>query len=285
MNEPYVVSGDIGGLLADWALATGFSPPSAAYLENQRTEFSLFMNGIFPTFEFVPEKELREGIALLVAGCGLPAVSLDRAYFPTAWPLDLTRAVDADGRDRGLVRRPASPPLLRQFRDLAAAGLGEVVLVDDVLFSGSLLVRVIRDLGRLGLRVRVVCIGVGVGCGLGRLRSDGIEVRCLREYSAVIDEICERDFYPGVPFSGRLLFGSADVGRPYLRPFGDPGRWASVPDPWVRPFSEFCLRQTVDLFGEIGRISGRPVRCVDLGRPVFSLPQDDTSFVEALRRL
>lgn len=121
--------------------------------------------------------------------------------------------------------------------------------------------------------------------GIHRINQSKRTVRYIRRYEEVIDEVCERDFYPGVPFSGRLLVNHENVGVPYLLPFGHPGKWASIPDRWQVSFSGFCLQQTIRLFEEIERCSDRMVGCSELGRMVATLPRDGTRFVEALRAL
>jgi hypothetical protein len=157
--------------------------------------------------------------------------------------------------------------------------------VDDVVFTGELIVEVIQRLSSLGIKVSLVCVGVGIAEGIHQINQLNCEVRCVRRYEEVIDEICERDFYPGIPFSGRLLIGNGNVGVPYLLPFGDPGKWASIPLEWQVPFSEFCIKQTVKLFEEIERCSSKIISCAELGRMVSTLPQDKTRFVDALRVL
>lgn len=145
--------------------------------------------------------------------------------------------------------------------------------------------RVARLFTKCDMRVRLICAGIGVTKGLWRLQQLNYEVRCVRQYESVIDEVCERDFYPGVPLSGRTLFGAKNVGVPYLLPFGKPGEWASMPTNWQVPFSAFCIQQTIRLFKEIERHSQRIVTCSDLGRLVVRLPQDGQRFVNELYAL
>src|SRR3989344_5866861 len=285
MHRPYVVSADIQLLVKEWAFRSGFPPPGRGFMSELRKEFDLFMRGIFPSFELVPEVELADGLAMLVARTGLPPISLDSVYFRSADQLDIARYVDANGNDRGLGRRHGTPPLFQQFKKIAETGVREAVLVDDVIFTGELLERIIHCLSRVGVRAPVVCAGIGIGEGVSRINHTQREVRCVRIYEEVIDEICERDFYPGVPFAGRSLARDGASGVPYLLPFGNPGKWASIPREWEWRFSEFCLGQTIWLFEEIERRSNRIVACSDLDRAVIGLPRDSTRFVDALRSL
>lgn len=285
MKKPYVVSADVYLLMKEWAMQRGFVLPDNDFFSKLRDEFYCFMTNIFPSFELVPEVELAEGIARLISESGLTPVSLDRVYFQGEKHLDITRLVDYVGLDLGLWHRPDTLPLMQQFRNVQKAGLHEVVLVDDVVFTGELIERIIRCLSQFGIRVPLVCAGIGIAEGICRIGKSKCEIRCVRTYEEVIDEVCERDFYPGVPFSGRLLAGVKNIGVPYLLPFGNPAKWASIPSEWQVPFSRFCIQQTIHLFEEIEKRSGKIVSCAELGRMVRMLPQGKTRFVDALRAL
>lgn len=281
MIKPYVVSADIGFLLQEWALKKGFSVP-VHIIPQVRAEFISVMGRFFPYFDFVPEEELKEGIKNLVLSSGLAPVSLDRVYFQEAIHLDITRIVDGDRNDQGFGNRPNTPRLLSQIRNIKEAGLKEVVLIDDVVFTGNLLERVIHCFSKVGIKVPLICVGIGVEKGIRRINHSRRKASCVRVYEDVTDEVCERDFYPGVPFSGRLLKGNENVGVPYLFPFGNPGKWASIPKFWQNSFSDFCIRQTISLFEAIEECSQREVMCSEAGRYVISLPQDGTRLVDAL---
>lgn len=282
---PYVVSEDIKLLLQDWTEKRGFNLPKPEFFIELRDEFKSYMGQIFAGFELVPETELLEGIRERVEKSGLFPVSLDKVYFRSEPSLDITRLVDEAGKDRGLGKRAGTPSLLRQFRALKESGVNEVVLVDDVIFTGDLVRRTGKLLERMGVRVPMVCAGIGIVEGIEQLNGFGQEVSCVREYEEVVDEICERDFYPGVPMCGRSLQGDENTGVPYILPFGNPGKWASIPTEWQEPLSRFCIGQTIKLFEAIEEKSSRYVKCQDLERAVSGFPQADTRFVEELRRV
>lgn len=284
-QRPYVVSEDIRLLLQNWAEQRGFNLPTSEFFTDFRGEFKSYLEQIFDGFELVPEIELLEGITERVRASGLPAVSFDRVYFRSQPSLDITRLVEENGQDKGLGRRAGTTNLLRQFRSLKEQGIREVVLVDDVIFTGGLIKRAGKLLEKMGIRVPKVCAGIGIAEGIEQLNGFGQEVSCVREYEEVVDEICERDFYPGVPMGGRSLEGNENVGVPYILPFGNLGKWASIPGEWQGPFSRFCLIQTIKLFEAIEESSGRVVRCRDLERKVISLPGDKTRFVDALKQV
>lgn len=282
-NKPYVVSADIRLLLQEWARRKGFSVPSKQFFTNLRSNFSYRMGGILPGFEMVGEEELSQGLNQIVEKNGLVPVSLDRVYYQSNPRLDIARIVEEEGNSRGLGRRSDTPFLLTQFRSLRKAGIKEVALVDDVIFSGDLIERVARTIERMRIKVPKVYAGIGITKGVNKLTQSGRKVECVKQYDEVIDEVCERDFYPGVPYSGRLLAAEGNVGAPYILPFGNPVQWASVPESYQVSFSKFCIGQSIQLFEEIERLSERQVKCSDLDRRVITLPSDSTRFVDALR--
>jgi len=230
---------------------------------------------------------IASGLQRLTEDLALPLVSLERSYHDdAAHHLHVNRTVDEQLTDRGISHRFGSEPLERQVEDIAQSGAKEVALVDDVIFSGQGLLSMIQLLALSGVRVPIVVAGVAIGKGKGRLESHGLEVRHVVYYSEVIDEVCERDFCPGVPLSGRSLHGARrDIGVPYIKPFGQPALWASIPASQETVFSRHCLNITGDLWEAIGQESGRGVRCCDLERLPLGAPHDETPFVEYLRGL
>lgn len=284
-QNPYVVSEDIGILMEKWAKNKGFIIPNKTLFAQLRSEFTQFMKQIFPNFESVSESELSSGLKNLVEKTELFPISLDRVYYQSNPKLDISRLVSAEGKDRGLGRRRDSPTLLSQFRKLRELGLKEAVLVDDVIFSGGLTERITNLLSSMGIEIPIICTGIAIQEGIDILARSGKELRAVRTYDRVIDEICERDFYPGVPLCGRSLNSKENIGIPYILPFGNPGKWASIPEKWQTSLSRLCLKQSIKLFEEIENCSGRYIYCSDLDRKIISLPNDKTRFINSLKQL
>lgn len=282
-QRPYVVSADIRLLLEQWAKRTGYSIPEDNFFTSLRADFSSYMKNIFPGFEMVPENELTVGLRKLIGTNDTTIISLDKTYYPSDITLDVTRQIDTSGNNIGLGRRADAPTLLSQFRKFQKTGNTCVALVDDVIFSGDVLRRIAIALTRLNLNVSSIYAAVGIKEGIDLLRNSGYNVFCVREYPDVIDEICERDFYPGVPLSGRLIDVTNNVGAPYILPFGKPGEWASIPNERQKPLSQFCIAQTIKLFGEIENKSNRIITCSATARKVPGMPKDNTRFIDALR--
>jgi hypothetical protein len=106
----------------------------------------------------------------------------------------------------------------------------------------------------------------------------------VEEFDDLIDQVCERDFYAGVPYSGREHAGADNVGFPYFLPFGKPKDWASVPDKHQKIFSRMCIRTSIDLFEELERLNNVEFKCKDLPRFVVGIPKDDSRFVDHLKQ-
>lgn len=189
-----------------------------------------------------------------------------------------------EGTDRGLKHRFGSHSLLKQLSLLKDKGFKDVCLVDDVIFSGVLTERVVQSLSHLGISVPVVCAGIGIQEGINRITTSSRSIHCLKTYGDVMDEVCERDFYLGVPYSGRSLCNSQNIGLPYILPYGKPDKWASIPVLSQKPFSEFCINQTTILFEEIEKTSGRIIDCSDIERKVLGQPEKGR-YVDFLRNI
>lgn len=281
-NPPYVVSEDISLLLERWANKNDFVLPNANFFSGLRKDFNEYFCNIFDKFELVPEKEITDGLKEIVDKSGLFPVTLDRTYYLSKLSLDITRCVDNNGQNKGLGRRKDSPLLLQQFKNLKSSGIKEVTLIDDVIFSGDLIRRVGNLLENIGIKVPTICAGIAIKEGVDQLNGFGKNVKFVREYRVVLDEVCERDFYPGVPLCGRSLISKNNISVPYILPFGNLNKWASIPKKFEIPLSRFCINQTKKLFEAIEKKSNKIVKCSDLPRSVIGLPYDETRFIDAI---
>ncbi|MFA6533970.1 MAG: phosphoribosyltransferase [Patescibacteria group bacterium] len=283
--KPYIVSADIKLLLAAWAAKNpeAIKLPGDDFFQGLRADFSACLRRIFPRFELIGETELVSGVKELVekwicppaALSAVPTVALDRVYYPVPdFSINLTRTMGDRQSEIQLRPRQSFSDLDLQIGAIAR-GIDDlwperkVVLIDDVIFAGEQIELVTKALAAKNIKVVAVVAGIGIDEGRHRIQALGhYPVNCVRYYSEVIDQICERDFYPGVPFSGRTVAAGPDrnIGMPYLRPFGDPRRWASIGE--EHDFSRFCLRQAIKLWQEIERLSGRQLLAKDLPREV-----------------
>jgi hypothetical protein len=282
----YIISEDISLLLGSWARENGFLVP-IALIKLLRQEMHAELERIFGNkVEVITEEALSQGLVEICRTTDLPIVSLDKSYLQHEWRLDINRAVDLELNDLGEKERFGCQPLDEQIARLKEAGLCHIALLDDVVFSGNGIVRLSNQLRQSGIEVALIIAGIVIGEGAERITNNEINILAVRHYAEVIDEICERDFYPGVPFSGRSIYNqSRNVGAPYLRPFGKPEEWASIPASESDGFSNFCLRQTIALWRGIEKVSDRPVKCSDISRLPIGAPDDGSRFVDFLGSL
>ncbi len=279
-HRPYVVSEDVRILLSRWAPLSGFALPCEEFFRSLREEMKKELETMFPEVHFVEERLLHEGLSRLARSRSVRLVSLDRTYLDGhPYAIETTRLMNRSLENSGQGSRTGQS-LEEQIQVLALRleGVREVQLADDVLYSGEGLLAIVEAFGRHGIRVSRVIGGVVMTEARRKLSDRGLEVSAVVEYDEVVDEICERDFYAGVPFSGRLLGERGkpyepETSAPYFLPFGLPTEWASIPAARQVQWSVFCLSQSAKLWRRIGETTRRLVHCSDLPRlPRFVRP-------------
>ncbi len=292
----YVVSEDVDILVSRWCKRKGFIPPSLDFYVSQRARTKAFLQNIFARVTFIDGKEIQNGLIASVAQHkknGLIVVGLERVYLEDSFfdaRIEITRSVDGDRRDIQIpMPRKGTPSKRVQFEQLRGKN---IALVDDVVFSGKTLVGTISELHKYHVNVHAVTAAIGVKNGVDYLNNaqfairgmpDHLIVHCLEEFDGVSDQICERDLYPGVPYSGREFFGVENFSFPYVYPFGQVQEWASIPEKEAKQFSLICLENTIALFEEIQNLNNVVLTCQNVPRPVFGSPKDSTPFVSFLK--
>lgn len=236
--------------------------------------------------DFIPEWFLRGWLKKVISARNCPVVSLERFYINTPFHMDICRAMDARlDAIIGLSARPGADNIKRQICRLT--NFKEIILADDILFSGGVweIIEKIRD---TGIKVKELICGISIGEGKEKLQANGVKVTSILHYEEVIDEICHRDFYAGVPYSGRMIVDNAgnNIGSaPYFIPFGKPVEWASIPENKAEEFSIFCLRQSIKLWEHIEKRFGKAIMCSQVERLPLGAPDNNTRFVEYLASL
>ncbi len=240
----YVVSQDLELLLRRW-FSQRFEGELSLPYDDIRHRLSTIL--AFGTHEvlMVSESEILGGLMRLLSAEKRPVISVDPVYWPSENMLHVTRGVDENFVSvPGLHPRYGHVSPSEQVAALVA-DLGatpheqvEVVLVDDIVFSGSVMVALINLLAPEGVKVvRVVC-GIAVAEVGGKnpfdlCRQHGAELEAVFSFGTpgtrqASDEICERDFFVFAPMCGRTYVGvEGNVGAPYVAPFGRPRDWAS----------------------------------------------------------
>jgi len=285
--KKYVVSEDMELVLKQLTAICGLALPPKENIAQLRYALKQQLQAVFgPAVEMITAESMRNGMEAAIAQTSTIPVSLDRLYVTCVHHIDMTRSVDTELRDCGETERCDSAPLPVQIKALAVEGVREVTLVDDVVFSGNGIVRLIELCAAYGVTVRAVIAGIAIGEGEQKITARGIPVHAAHRFSQVIDEICERDFYAGLPLSGRnVTMQLHNTGAPYFFPFGKPCEWASVPVEHAESLSQFCLRQNIALWRAIEAMSGTTVQCGDLPRLPFGAPCNGKPFVSYLESL
>ena len=281
-NKPYVVSADSRGLLKNWARENQLTLPNDAYFEGMLKDLEVTLRQYFAEVDIVSEEFLRQGLNGFIKSSPVPVVSLDRAYINPKQSnlvgfLDATRTVDSNLGNTGLGSRALEITLERQIGQLAARQSGKAIaLADDVIFEGKTMLQLVQKLRSKGVAVDAILAGIAIKEGKELLEQNGVRVDSLVVYDQVIDEICERDFVVGSPYSGRSVVNGKGVieGAPYLYPFGKPVEWASIPPEEAINFSLFALYQSLQLWMKTEQLSRQSIPTGQVAKPVFGLPEN-----------
>jgi hypothetical protein len=231
---PYVISAELEYVRAD-ALQLGA-------VDAFRQSLDADLQALGKNVEWVDASTLQQGMRAMCRTTNLPIISLDQRYIAQNNAdafLGISRAVGPDLIDAGYDARQGFEPIDAQFDALGQAFAGqEILLVDDVLFTGEMVDFISRELKGRGVRVAAVACGIAIGEGAEKLAAQGIETEPVVSFDAVDDEICERDFTL-LAGSGRKVLGQPRGGLYFDDVYGRPDKWASIPA-WGA--GGFCLR-------------------------------------------
>lgn len=283
--KPYLVSADTNRLLSSWAEKNRLLVPTSSYFASLLEELRQVLGSYFNQAEIISERELVEGLNELVKESSLPVISLDRTYIEANQPqlagfLDVTRATDENLNSIGLEGRSQALSIPAQVAKFVERYKNRpIALLDDVVFEGKTMLQVVEEFRCQGIPVEKILTGIVIGDGQRLLQENGLEVTSVvPAYVQVVDEICERDFRIGVPYSGRsVITPDGQQGAPYLLPFGKPVEWASIPEDRAVEFSLFCLWQSLQLWLEIERLSDVKIPTDKLAKPVFGLEFNEST--------
>ncbi len=304
----YIISEDLSILLKDWskrAFGREFDLDYAGILE--KLAKAIRTGNAFDVVT-ISENAISEGIRSLLKEGSRPIVSVDPVYVPSGdqvHMLHVTRCVKCIGRDfeesGELFSRHGHPAIEVQIQRLAqylranATQIAEVDLADDVVFSGGVIKKVIGELAKKNIRVRRVVCGIAVVASKDPFQichDLGTELCAAIRFprnpnEVVVDEICERDFFVFAPMCGRTLFGAENnIGVPYLKPFGETGKWASFDqDENDDAVSQRLLRLNVEILEQMELQLGRSIRFQDLDRQPHGVRNPEIASEELLLHL
>lgn len=223
----------------------------------------------------------------------IPIVSLDKIYLnedeENVIFLDCTRLNGSNklvSRNNSNDFSSVDEQVKKISEKLKVMGLNQIILVDDVVFSGSVLSSVIELFKNNGISVIGIRSAVATTNSFKRFNNElGLGLKCKYLLGEeVIDQICERDFYFGIPQSGISILEDGIIYKaPYFRPFGNPVERASIPKEYEDYFSKGCLKRSIWLWNEIERLSDKSFYISDLPEVIFNTSSDE-KIVKVLKK-
>lgn len=213
---------------------------------------------------------------------GFPIVSLDQIYLdPTDNRiifLDCTRldgSTDLVSRNNPNDKTNVEEQVKRISRSLPVK---QIVLADDVVFSGNVLKKVMELFERQGIETLGIRSAVATVEGYDFFNETlplGLKCGYLLGEN-VIDQICERDFYFGIAQSGISINKNGRIYKaPYFKPFGNPVERASIPVEYEEYFSKSCIVRSLALWSRIEELTGREVLVRDLPERINNTKLDE----------
>ena len=163
--------------------------------------------------------------------------------------------------------------------EFSKQGIKEIILLDDVVFSGSVLTTIINKFKKYNINVIGIrtCIATNESYQLfNKTLPLGLKCGFLMS-DQVIDQICERDFYFGIAGSGISVQRDNEILKaPYFKPYGDPVNRSSIPTFEEQRFSLTCLRRSLELWQEIDRLNNRKTLIKDLPEKIIDTKENDS---------
>src|SRR5579859_134176 len=241
MGKPYVISAEVDVATADLKQIV-----NQDCIESFRESLDADLRAMGKDTRWVASSTIRGGLEHAVATATLPVISLDDRYVSSADQfLGISRGVGPSLQDDGYVARRGYPPIEDQLSRVSGLGK-EVILVDEILFSGEMVTWLAALLIPYGVRIGAVAVGIAIQEGIDKLALEGIDVQAAKVFCAVEDEICERDFAV-VPGSGRRIDALAANALYFDAKNGKPDRWASIPQSSAEAFCVRSLERSLDL--------------------------------------
>jgi hypothetical protein len=285
--KPYAVLIDNYRLWNTWATEHQYQLPSREFFDTLSRDLHDQLKTCFPkkTVEFLSDEELALGLQRLIARFGVETVSLENIYVKSTFPIELTRYFDENWDVKGVLARPGAISLAEQLDRIAASGVKEVCVIDDVVFGGETVAIVISQLHQRNVRTVAVLAGVAMTSGVRWVQKAlQVPVYAVETYSDVIDLLCERDFFLCAPYSGRV---SSENGKslPHWIPFCDPYDLASIPRAHAVETSRFCFHNTLRLMSEVEKINAKPLLCKDLPRQLITMEDESERAIDFLNHL
>lgn len=288
INDCIVFSNDIKRILDGYNATNfdyrkvGMNPPSKEFLQQLRQDFEKDVNRIFNNQTLIlSEENMLEGIEIAIADVfwRYPIISLDKIYLqPDEKHIIFLDATRLNGSSTLVSRNHIQNPnyVNEQIQiiseKLIQEGSTDIVLADDVVFSGVVLANIIEKFQQNNIHVIGIRSGISTSQAYTKFSQAlplGLKCGYLLEEN-VIDQICERDFYFGIAQSGISVMEGLEVWKaPYFKPFGNPVERASIPPEFEIPFSNGCIERSISLWKEIEKNSESVFYIRDLPEKIY----------------
>lgn len=265
----------------------GLRIPNDDFINGLRYDFKRITNQIFDgKVTIINEEEMEDAIRFAIQDDNsMTIISLDKIYLDcnsnNIMFLDCTRL---DGSSSLVSRKNMNDKksVVTQIMNLSnylkRVGIKEILLADDVVFSGNVLRKIITIFNYFGIKVIGIrsCISTEKSYKyFNEILPLGLKCGILMSVN-VIDQICERDFYFGIAQSGISYIDKDGLvyKAPYFIPFGNPEVRASIPKKDVVNFSKDCLERSINLWEEIEILSDKEIRLDDLPEKIINCEND-----------
>ena len=205
----------------------------------------------------------------------LPIVTLDKIYMKpdekNIFFLDCTRI---EGSSNLTTRKGTSiEDEIKRISKMIPSR--EIILADDVVFSGNVLRTIIRLFNEYGIEVLGIISSICTETSYNYFNKN-LKMGILSNYKMtddVIDQICERDFYFGIAGSGILTPSLKKA--PYFKPFGNPCERASIPKNMENSFSRNCIERSLLLWEEMERKKGTSILMRELPEQIQNTEENN----------
>lgn len=290
----YIVTQDLEHLMKTWAQSNKYIMPANFFFKQLQDDLNSYLRVMFNDYLFLTISEVSSLLYPKVAALreATTIVSVDRIYNTADYHIESNRIADPETSEViGEAERPGFPKLDEQISRIPKNK--PVTLIDDGMFSGETMLRLCQKFEATGLVVRNIAVGLlcEPGNNVFIKGHPTIKVDSVFTFETVEDWICERDFYIGVPLSGRTAGRRINDGvtplipersLPYCLPFGNPVKCATIPEGNAKDFSKWMIRMSIKLWREVENMSGKKVTCKDVPRLPYVISETDESFADVL---
>ena len=319
-KQKYLVTSDLSVLVRRWAAKNDFHVPGREFFRGIHVALEDELKRIFEPrdieVDFLSWATMKGRLLALIEAevNGYPIIALDGVYVENPDMRFETNRLQGWQKNRrawtdlGNGPRPGAGMISTQLERInnhsALYSLQEkkVVVVDDGVWTGRTFFALQELLKEHGIEVVKFLVGLYIKQADCEIKLDAPIIAAehgLFSQGEIFEWVCQRDYVPGISYSGRTIGQSVDgmnltgptspaekkfypnqpmagnYGAPYVLPLGDPHSWASIPKEEVKAFSRFCLELARKLYDgierETSRVLGyhRPVLVKDLDRPPF----------------